>query len=469
MVNLTAIAPARGRLIDIKQVDLGILVLLAIAPIQWVTLADFILNLKPFHLVLAALSLVGVIRILRKPRRIVDPSHRARFRRANGLFLLFAAYSAMLLFSSAWAEDTTEALRLSMRNTLYLVMFYGLFFYLTQIDSRKLLKSLAWGSVISILVFMAVAYITLLTRGVNPASTIITALATANPYILQFHLFIPLFNDPMEALSGAALTSSLRHTAMGFLIIAVAIISISLRMNYFNMRALFISILMFGLFIVLISVSRSLTLIMIAMMIPIYLFSPSLNVGRRSASLLVRLITLVVIVAGLTVVALFTGALDGTAGIAAQRFNLAGDARWSHYAETFHFIAERPLAGHGAGFKAYFVSIGKELQIHNIFLASLAQIGIIGLALIIVFFASWAHFVWRSVSTSLDKMFSLYCSLLFLLPAIRSMVSGASGLFGPAEWAAFTIGLSLLCVGPPQRGALTVGVEPLSAPTGSDR
>lgn len=390
---------------------------LALGPIQWVSLLDVGLQLKLMHIPLIILTIQGFILVFTNQLEV-----------NKGLVALkpfavsYSVFMCLLLTSVIWADRPVVAMIFVVKFSLYFLLALGTVFYCSNLDKDRLFRSLLVGSVFASFGFLFLAWITLAQRGISLPDTVITAIRTGNPMQLQFGIFLNLFNESLE--SGEIVSSSVRHTAIGFIFISAIIQLAALfqRQQTIVWAALILSIL-----IILISVSRSqIVILFLAFMLVFWAMRARVASVAYFGFLTTIFIGLIVVI---------SSDISGLVGIIDQRFGAIGeDERSRNFSDALTLINERMFTGYGA----QHVYGEKEFSAHNIFLAAWVQAGVFALCVAAVFYGILATYFLRKIKEFSDDPFHMCLIALMVLPLVRSLLS-ASGMFSLPEWFAIAL------------------------------
>jgi len=221
---------------------LAIFFTFALGPLQWITLLDVGLALKPMHPPFFLAAALGWLRL--SQGRV-----RPELVRAVVPFVIFySSYLAILLLSVMWGGTLT----FTIKYLIYFMSALGFMFLLSTFDYDRMMQLLFWSGVSASLFFIGVAAVTLAAKGVDLFEVISRALLTGNPKILQFMIFRNLFNDPGVG-DADVVGVALRHTSLGFVYIGFLLAAATAQRNVWSWAALFIAAS-----IILLSVSLSL-------------------------------------------------------------------------------------------------------------------------------------------------------------------------------------------------------------------
>lgn len=423
------------------RIDPALVAILALGPVQWVTLADPGLAVKPVHLPLAYAALRGLLR----------PGPLAGL--APGLFAAgFAAYLAALALGLFGAADPAAGARLLLKLTLHAGLALGLARDLARLSLRRIFDSLLLGGALAALIFVTLAAVTLARHGMSLTGMLVQAVTTGNAALLQFQLFLTLFNGG-EAGAGAERTpASLRQVSMGFFYIAaLGALPALMRPAAGRRRLMAAAGLGAAMLLIAASLSRSLILALglaLALML-------AAGAGRRADRALLGLIGAALL--GAMLVALRD--LSGLFELVETRFGgISEDGRLLQFRLTLEAIAEAPLFGQGTGHMQEFRA-GSRNMVHNLFLSAWVQAGAAALLSALVFTLALAGLMAAGVLRHRHAPRRLAAALLLILPLARSQVGGQGGNFALSEWVAISLALAILC-----RPAAAQATAPVRAP-----
>ncbi|MBN2906250.1 MAG: O-antigen ligase family protein [Rhodobacteraceae bacterium] len=407
------------------RIDPALALIMVLGPLQWITLADVGLAIKPVHLPLAYGALRGVMR----------PSALTGL--APALFAAaFAAYLGTLTLALFNSANLGAGLSLLAKLAIHALLTLGLTLHLARLGRRRIFDSLLFGGAMGALVFLAVASLTLARQGLSLTGMIGRALATGDATALQFRLFLSLFN---EGGAGAERTpASLRQVAMGFFYIS-ALGAVPFLSGARGGRLRVVAVLSLGLSVALIagSLSRSLVLALGLALAGLLIA----RAGRRADSVLLTL-------AGLSLVGALLFSLRETATlfdlISARFDGLDHDGRLLQYRLTIETIAQAPLIGHGTGHMQEFRA-GSRNMVHNLFLSAWVQGGAAGLLTALLFSLTLVGLMLGRLVGSRNDLAQLTAALLPILPLLRSQIGGQGGNYALPEWLAISLTLAILC------------------------
>lgn len=411
-----------------KRLDWPLLAVFLLGPIQWVTLANVGLALKPVHLALLWAGVEGFRRLPQVSARLAPPPALIVFA------LAFLAYVGMLTASLSWTAETGDGASFIAKQIVYSLGALGLALHAAAISREKLIHTLRIAPLVSAGFFLLVATVVLQSRGISLFAVVGMALKTANPTLLQFAIFLNLFNDPAALASGEHTAPALRHTALAFILAAMvgcaATYASHVRAGGF-VRLIMVSGMILGAAVVLLSVSRSLIVAML--LAGGYLIAAGLLRGPRMT--LPRLLGLAALLFGSVV---FSLSAESVFAILGQRFaNLGDDGRLAMYAASLDVIAAAPFLGHGVGHEV--VTHAKAHQVHNLFLSAWLQTGVPGLLAALTYIAALIVLMVQTLLRSRVDPFVGALGSLLALPLLRSQISGEGGSFTLAEWCCISI------------------------------
>jgi O-antigen ligase len=407
---------------------LAVLLTFALGPLQWITLVDVGLALKPVHppfFLAAALGWAAFVRG-QVPAKLV--------RAAGPFILLYGGYLFMLLMSVMWGGSLTFVLKY----TIYFLSALGFMFLLSTYEYDRLMRLLFWAGLSASLFFIGFAAVSLAAKGINLISVIGRALSTGNPALLQFMIFRNLFDLQNGPITEDSLTVALRHTSLGFIYIGFLFAAATAKGNYLSWAAMFISSA-----IILLSVSRGVTLAVILALSPL-LFGLLRKVPTT------MYFTVLSLVAGIILLPALVD-LSGVAQIVDDRFGSFGqDGRLGMYEIALGLINERPLMGFGVGHR-YDYGGAIPFQVHNLFLGAWIQGGILCLVFALGFTAYLVALYFKRVSFFIADPSKLCLLGVLILPLFRSQISGSGGAYTLPEWICIAIVLALFAVAPERK------------------
>jgi len=393
---------------------------LGLGPLQWITLADVGLSLKPVHLPFFIAAGWGYLMLLRGARPAVGGF--------LATFTLF--YIVYVLAMTASLMQGGQAIYTA-KIVLHFLAAIGFFVFLTRMSRADLFAGLLYGGLVATIGFFVVAAITLGGRGVNMFEVIFRALATGNPALLQFKIFLNLFNESVT--DADRVGAALRHTVMGF--IFLSLLSAVYCLLEQGRRIAWVTIGL-AVFILMISVSRSQILATTLALTPLML-----SYARRGG-ILVPIVLLGIGIGGTLFVT--SSASDGIFAIIDQRFgNFGQDGRVAMFEATLGEIDRRPLAGYGAGVGVDYG--GRELiPVHNLILAAWHQAGLVALVAALGFTLSLLGLYVTGLAGARARPELLAVAGLLVLPMFRSQVSGAGGNYTLPEWGCILVAFALV-------------------------
>ncbi len=409
---------------------LAILLTFALGPLQWITLLDVGLTLKPVHPPFFLAAGLGWIRFV--SGQVPPPLVRA----VAPFVILYSGYLFMLFISVLWGGSLTFVIKY----TLYFISAMGFMFLLSTYEYDKLMRLMFWAGLAASVFFVGFAAVTLAAKGIDLFSVVGRALMNGNPALLQFMVFRNLFDLPPGVLIPDSVTVALRHTLLGFIYIGFLFAAATVKANYWSWLAMFISSA-----IILLSVSRGVTLAMILAL------SPLLFATLRKTPGTMYFVVLG-LVASVIMLPVFVD-LSGVFQIIDERFGSLGqDGRVGMYEIALGLINEKPLIGYGAGHR-YDYGGAIPYQVHNVFLGAWIQGGIVCLVFAIGFTGYLLALYFRRIAFYLSEPSKICLLGIILLPLFRSQISGSSGAYTLPEWICIAIVLAIFAVSPEDREA----------------
>lgn len=392
--------------------------LIVSGPIQWIELANIGLSFRLVHIPFFALALIGFLDLARNriPKSVV--------RKVYPFSILYIIYTLGLLAPSIMGSFNVSSL---IKITTYALSAFGIYLACAKINTSELISALKWASLLAVLSFIAVATITLATRGISLLDTVLVALATGDAKALQFRIFLNLFNETTIRTENTV-NVSLRNTLIGFFILTFAF-SMNAATSGKGGRLSYFAAIGSAL-VILISVSRSNVIVLLLVCALGFIALAGKNAGKSA-------LAASIVCSALAILPLFLD-FGGVSQILADRVGSFGDdGRIDMYSIALSEIDNSAYFGHGAG---YTIELrGKELTVHNLFLAAWLQGGLVSLAGAIGFIGSIAIFLANHAKAYWKDPQSLFILGILILPLFRSQISGDGGNFTLPEWSAIAI------------------------------
>lgn len=473
----------RGRL-----VFFGLLATVLTLPLQWVSLATVLgLNLRLFHLA-AALTVVGVV---------THPDYRATLRRIlPSVGWIVVPYAFLLWWSAGsliWSPtDLEQAVGILLKSLAYAGFFviYAIAFAL--IDARRLRWVVLLGGGGGVLIFLLVASAIFASLGRNFLVEYLAAFISGRAAELQFAFYPIIFNYDFSAgytATGAseAIGTALRNTMVGGFVMVFFLSRAfgsdpreggpSRRPPALD-RGLFSIISLTTLALIVLSVSRSNLIVVVIGALVAWLLKSgrSLRVVLGGAWMMVIAVAILAGTASLWIDPL----VEGWAVIYERLDALFVDSRMAMYDRSMDGINSAPWLGHGLGAEVRFLG-DQELRVHNLFLASWYETGVIGAAIALAFYMSTVTALVRVALRDrpreggwipMDGPAWRWIVVLPFLPLFRSLISGAGGHFTFIEWLSLSVFLGVLTRREMMRESETDSLEPepyhLSSSAASD-
>jgi O-antigen ligase len=414
------------------------------APFLWLPLGGFAgLSLKPIHL---SLGLTFLTILLGGSRRIW---HDLFSGDSLVFVVLYGAYLLWYVLSLGWTPLPLVALPGIAKNILYFVCFLALTVMIANIVQKgnfvRVAGFSALAGVLSFAIYMVVIFAI---HGYNVIGQYVSAILAADANRLQFWFYPSLFNFSSasnvasNAPSTGDFTTGLRNTVLGGIVIE-AVLLLMWRQDLKNrlMQIVALSVAGLAVLLVLLSVSRSNIIVLaISLLLPFAIrIGHKLRYVRREMLLIP--ISLVLIALGGAFVLSRGQVTASVIRILQDRFGiLANDPRLVMYDHALSDIEQNNFLGYGFG-KQVTDSRGVALRVHNVFLASWIETGVLGLFLSLAWYAVLIVRLFSGIASQKTWAHGLYreWALAFLiLPMLRVLESGA-GTFTLIEWLALAI------------------------------
>lgn len=398
--------------------NIALMSLIITGPIQWIELADVGLSLRLVHIPFFLLSAIGFIDLVK------GSVSTSKLRKIGAFSLLYIIYIAGMLAPSIAGSFSISSL---IKVCTYAISAFGIYLACSKIRPDEMIRTLRNASIASVVLFVTVAAATLAARKVSLLDTVLFALGTGDAKALQFKIFFNLFNETTIR-SESTVNVSLRNTLVGFFILTFSFSMSSAtserrsRISYFAAAA--------SALVVLLSVSRSNVIVLILVCALGFIATSAKSVQKST-------LTIVVVCAALVASTMFMD-LSGISQIVSDRVASFGDdGRITMYSIALSEIDASAFFGHGIG---YTVNInGKDLMVHNLFLASWIQGGLVSLAGALGFIFSIVFYFINRATAYWQEPSSLFFLGILTLPLFRSQISGDAGNFTLPEWTALAI------------------------------
>ena len=416
-----------------------------LAPFQWLSLFQvFGLSIKPVHI---SLGLVGFAVIF-------GGNYRIWKRLLLGKFFFIYVYGFYLLWyaiSLSWTQNLTYATPLIIKNVTYFFCFIAFTVLIIDLVQRGGFIQLAGVSaLVGLSVFVIYMVYVFAHLGYNLFFEYYRAI-TSNDSSSLMHWFYPkLFNFSLATVQDRVnYLTALRNTVMGGIIIDIILLSMWFQiLKNRVLRIVVISFIILGIFLVLVSVSRSNTIILgLCLILPIIIRMRFAL--RKFFSNRISLITILVSLLGLIVVYILffsNGSspltfISSLVGILTTRLNaIATDARWLMYESALTQIYDKAILGYGIG-EPLLVAKNATTRVHNVFLASWFETGIFGMLLSVSWYSLIVMYLFkaiRSVRIWTDQFPIEWVVTLPIISLLRVLESGAAS-FSLIEWLALAL------------------------------
>jgi len=430
------------------------------------TLGSF--TVRPVHLLVLALSACLAF----YPPRVgplIQALSRTRFTLYAGLTMALIALKGL---SVAMVVGAQEGLPYLLKEIVYLAMglamlvaCYGLI--VSSSDSERTLRR---GAILGVGLFFGTVILLFASRGENVISSYLRDIARADAHRLQFYYYKTIFGAFVDDKTSTALRNSIVGAFVLYFILLWATRP-ALRASRPLLTALAASACVF---VVLTSVSRSNILALgIAMAVPVALSAVQNTRQLRTLLLLAGIGTACLLAAS----AMFDLGDNPLFKIVQERFGdgIQHDPRHKMFREALLQSTEKPLWGHGLGAELHYPGARNTERVHNFILASLYELGVAGLVLSLLTFASLLFAWWQACQRIVvdPRSWRLAVSPVWImalpaLPAIRCLVSGNGGQLTIIEWACLALFFAYVAanesVDPTAAGHSTASPAPPRAP-----
>ena len=419
---------------------IALFLVLISAPFLWVPLGQLAgLSLKPVHL---SLGLALLVVLVGGSRRIW---HELFSGDSFVFVVLYSCYLLWYVLSLGWTNSSLVALPAIAKNLVYFASFLALTVMIGNIVQKGNFVQLAGiSALVGVLSFAAYMIVVFAAHGYNLIGEYFSAILAADAQRLQFWFYPTLFSFSMA--SNAPVTSDfttgLRNTVLGAIVID-AILLLTWRQILKNqlLQIAAISVAALAVAMVLSSVSRSNIIVMaLSLSLPfaIRLWQRVRHVRRET-----------VLIAASALLIAFVGAYVFSRGqvtssavrILQQRFSiLTSDPRLVMYDNALSEIEKSSVVGYGFG-KKVLDGRGVTLRVHNVFLASWIETGIVGFILSIAWYIVLVVRLLSGIVSQRTWPLNVpkeWAVALLILPLLRVLESGAAS-FTLIEWLALAM------------------------------
>jgi len=433
-----------------RLVSLLLICFIASIQLSWITL----INAGGFHVNPAHLSFLVLTTVFCFWRLPDFWNHSG-----NGRFitfsLLYMLYLGAIVLSMVIGQSSVHSSTLLLRYFAYFTMFVGCSIILGSefFSDRLLAKSVYWGCLLGILLFLLFAIYFFVRAGRNFPLELLTAILNGDTQSLRFRIFLPLLNYSsveIDRSSDNFVAISRMNTVACGLVLAIQLVWMYRQPARAAFSRWFATCALWGvsggsMVLILGSTSRTNTAaILIAMVVAIFArFANSPTRTERGSIAVVSAFTVTAALLALIAAAPFIGLDD----MLNQRFGadvLSRDSRIAQYREAWDLVMRRPFVGYGLGEGVDLINVGGGTgqQVHNLFLAAWFEMGIAGLITAVVFYG-YIIVVWVCQFRECRRRFMAdtqflpsmnWCLALAVLPCVRSIFSGQGGNFSMTEW-----------------------------------
>lgn len=331
---------------------------LCLLPLQWVNLGP--LPVSQFAIMIPSFALIA------RQVRFVPSGPGTEIFKAYFIFVM------VLVLGLFWTTDLVEGFKATARSLIYCALGYGFFTWLTVLPRQQVMHTLRRSIFYVVPSFLAVFFAYSVIAGVSIPSVLLQTVKTANPYILQYQLFVVVLNGGPVPLSEAEYSSATRHGIMLSLCVP-AIVHIILR----ERKAFWGSSLCYLIFVLtLLSFSRS--ALVAAILSGLMIFA--CRMVRWEVNF-VRVFF--VIASGIVLIALlgFTSDASNIGAVLNEKFvsDVVDNERTHEFTQIVERINAKSLLGWGTGSNLDLFALEAQYP-HNLVLYGWQQVGLMGLA-----------------------------------------------------------------------------------------
>jgi hypothetical protein len=414
---------------------------LFLLPFQWIVVAPAgPLTLKPVHVPLVALVVLS-------PLLVSGSSWVSTLSGRAGAFVaVFFLFWLITLASVAWAGDMRAGLANVVKTGLYFFFFVVMSASVVDLCKReRVAAAVAAGVLLGAFGYLFYNIVLFHRLGYNYLGESVAAIVSADVTKLKFWFFQNLFNC---SFSGSCLVvhededtfgAALRNTVVGSQVTYIVLVGMvmasplpRLVKNGLKVAAGVCVVL------VLVSMSRSNTIVLLLVL----LFGAALPWYRSGIRISKAGVALIAIaIGGFFVWAVSSELPKGLAQVLSDRAaESLSDPRVEMFRNALLAISSAPLLGHGAGTEVL-EGNGNLLAVHNIFLATWVEQGLVGL----VFAIGWYAVVlltmmqaYRARPAYKEQLEPRWVALLPVLMLFRAQVSGG-GESTLVDWMALAL------------------------------
>lgn len=426
---------------------LALVVFFMALPLQWYGYRTPLgLTVKPVHLSFFLLGLAAL------QIRAVGRSFFFLWK-TSGIFILFYwAYLLAYFTCLMWTDNLMEGSVIIGKMGIYFCLFILLFFIFKNVDDSSLKNTINASISLGLLVFLSIVFYIFHSLGRNVLYEIINYIVNSNVDKLLHGIYPVVFNFSSGSVvshgSEEFIGTSLRNSLIGSFVLFYI-------MNFFCVDRKLLTVMkkyiiaLFLTFLIVVSVSRSNILVFFIVLGMSFFICNILGEKKKIISFYLKWCFFVCLL--LVALAFNIDTVLGGIHVVAERLEAIGsDPRLNMFHDAAARINERPLLGHGVGLEVAALA-GKHHRIHNLFLASWAEAGILGLVFSISYYLAavmlWFRYVWSILRCpdrwTLDVSFG-WVAVLPVLPLFRALVSGSGGSFTLIEWTCLALYFGLV-------------------------
>ncbi len=423
----------------ISNQSIALTIFFCLLPLQWIPL----LSVAGLQAKIAHLSLVIPI--------IAVSSNISRYggniKSLLPLFIIIVCPLSSLAISLVWSSQSWDGATYIIRTLSYAVFSIVLAAWLLRFRTMEIVRCARLGTVAGVLAFLLISVLSLLSIQVNPFLLIYQAAITGDHTLIQHDIFRRLFSETPMVLWGTAegsgQSSATRHAVMIGLLIP-PLIGALIPVARENVSAYFRVSAGIVLFLALISLSRTVVIIVILGLIVVISFVISkyrVGIAQYLLWCLASILSVCIL--------LVTPAGEGVLEIFQLKFvdDIIDNPRVRSLGPALNAIAERPILGHGAGVKVDDYLHSGE-YIHNIILHYWHQAGLLGLTLASVSLFVVGIWFFKCVTLSWSISDRSWASLfavggILLIPYLVRTQFAIAGSVSLGEWSALALGAAL--------------------------
>ncbi len=342
----------------------------SVLPLEWLSITGAAGGVvKPFHVL--GIAFIGMCLARWPASRFLSPV----LSRYPGIYVAYFCFLAWVMAAGLSHSDPYMDGKDLVRAVLYVTtsLFVAAFFL--HVVGRRTQHLLVWVGVTTTVVLVAGLGLALAAQHVNPISLFAEAIAQANPDLVAHRLFRAAFSGATESADASA---NLRHKVFSADLLAVFLSLALMPVVRARKRALVAVAAIGGFGVVMLSLSRSLALCLVAVLA---LAGVRAFVTKQARPRQARVMAAAAMVTVLM-------ALSPLGGLIAARFSETQSIQTRSTAATTGFVSEFQAA---AIFGTQRASVA--VSPHNVFLLSWLSGGAVGSVFVLVFLVSYIH-VW---------------------------------------------------------------------------